>query len=371
MAKRKIGILGSGQLGQMMIQEANLLGFDVICYSPDSNSPSKKAGALEITGEYSDHKKLSDFLSGIDVLSFEFENIPSTTLDFLEEYSSKNRLNIYPPPSSLKIAQDRFLEKSHFLHLGLKTPKFHHLTSSNANDSVSIPFPWIIKTLRFGYDGKGQVKVTNDSEFSKFKSTHFATGREEYLIEEVIPFDLEISVILSRFTDGESISYGTIENIHKHHILDVSIFPARVSGDLKDKAVSIAKTLADSLSYVGTVGVEFFVKNGDLYLNEFAPRPHNSGHFSQDCGSFSQFLLHILAITNQKFPTKFNPEPTVMKNILGHEYTESLKKCFELISDDRYRLHLYSKEDPRVGRKMGHINFAGKFEDIDPLFFTI
>ncbi|TGN08555.1 ATP-grasp domain-containing protein [Leptospira ilyithenensis] len=354
-----------------MIQEANLLAFDVICYSPDSNSPSKKAGALEITGEYSDHNKLSDFLSRINVLSFEFENIPSVTLDFLEEYSLKNKLSIYPPPSALKIAQDRFLEKSHFLTLGLKTPKFYHLTKDNANDSVSIPFPWIIKTLRFGYDGKGQAKVTNDSEFSKFKSSHFPTGKEEYLIEEVISFDLEISVILCRFSNGESISYGAIENIHKNHILDVSIFPARISEDLKRKAVSITKTLADSLSYIGTIGVEFFVKDGDLYLNEFAPRPHNSGHFSQDSESFSQFLLHILAITNQKFPTRFNPAPTVMKNILGHEYGESLKKCFELVSDDRYHLHLYSKEDPRVGRKMGHINFSGNFEDVNPLFFTI
>jgi len=371
MVKNKIGILGSGQLGQMMIQEANLLGFETICYSPDSDSPSKKAGALEIVGEYSDHEKLSDFLSRIDVLSFEFENIPGDTLAFLEDYSLKNKLNIYPPPSSLKIAQDRFLEKSHFQKLGLKTPKFHHLTKENAGDPVPFGYPWIIKTLRFGYDGKGQSKVKDDLEFANFKSSHFSSGKEEYLIEEVIPFDLEISVILCRFLDGKSLSYGAIENIHKNHILDISIFPARVSEDLKNRAVSIAETLADSLSYIGTIGVEFFVKDGDLYLNEFAPRPHNSGHFSQNCSSFSQFLLHILAITNGPHPSKFIPKPTVMKNILGHDYSNSLKKCFEFIRDDRYNLHLYLKEEPRTGRKMGHINFQGNFEEIDSDFFTI
>ncbi len=371
MKSKKIGVLGSGQLGQMMALEALPLGFDFYCYSPDPVSPAKKAGVTDFVGEYTDYDSLGKFLEKIDILSFEFENIPGDTLLFLEDYSQKKGLEIFPNPNSLRIAQDRFLEKSHFSKLGLNTPKNHHLIKDNANDKVSIPFPWIVKTLRFGYDGKGQTKVTNESDYQAFLSQSFPTGKEEYLIEEVISFDLEVSVILCRFQDGNILSYGTIENIHKNHILDVSIFPARIEPTLSEKAVQIASSLADSLNYVGIMGVEFFIRENQIYLNEFAPRPHNSGHFSQNAESCSQFLLHLYAISGLGKPNSFSPKPAVMKNILGNDYRHSLDLCYQLIKDDRYSLHLYGKEEPRAGRKMGHLNFKGEFKDLDPRFFQI
>lgn len=365
MKKLKVGVLGSGQLGQMMAEEALYHGIDFFCYSPDEHSPIEKIGVSVTKGAFSDLERLSDFLRGIDILTFEFENIPKTSLDFLISHQTKSNLKIYPSPHSLAIAQDRFLEKSHLKKLGLKTPNFSLLNKTN--QECNIPFPWIIKTLRFGYDGKGQTKVRSLEEFQIFLNSAFKNGDEEYLIEEQIHFDLEVSVILTRFVDGKIQSFGTIENIHKNHVLDVSIFPARIDGSLSDETVKIAESLADSLGYVGTMGVEFFIKDKEVYLNEFAPRPHNSGHFSQDCGSVSQFKLHIAAITDLFRPTVQHPKPTVMKNIMGDRFEENLDIVFELLRDDRYSLHLYGKEESRVGRKMGHLNFRGPIEEVSPI----
>ncbi len=368
MKKLKVGVLGSGQLGQMMAEEALHHGIDFFCYSPDAHSPIEKIGVPVTKGAFSDLANLSDFLRGIDILTFEFENIPKTTLDFLTSLQSKSTVMIYPNPDALVIAQDRYLEKSHLKKLGLKTPNFALLNKTN--QVCNFPFPWIIKTLRFGYDGKGQTKINSMEDFRMFLESAFKSGDEEYLIEEKINFDLEVSVILTRFIDGKVQSFGTIENIHKNHILDLSIFPARIDGARSDQTVKIAEALAESLGYVGTMGVEFFIKGTEIYLNEFAPRPHNSGHFSQDCGSVSQFKLHIAAITDQFRPTIQHPKPTVMKNIIGDKYQENRTVIFELLRDDRYVLHLYGKEEGRVGRKMGHLNFRGPIEEVSPMLIT-
>jgi len=369
MKQVRVGVLGAGQLGQMMAEEAIHHGIEFSCYSPDLNSPIQKIGVSVTNGEFTDLNLLEKFLTGIEILTFEFENIPQVTLRFLSNYARKNSLKIYPDPNALIIAQDRFLEKTHFRNLNLNTPLFYHLTSSN--QTCSIEFPWIIKTLRFGYDGKGQTKIANQTEYNNFLASAFIKGEEEYLIEEQIHFDLEVSVILTRFVDGNIQTYGTVENIHKNHILDISIYPARIDESLSVKAVEIAHKLADSLDYVGTLGVEFFVKGEEIYLNEFAPRPHNSGHFSQDCGSVSQFKLHIAAVTNLFRPNIYHLKPTVMKNILGDNFSDTMEEVYELLKDDRYVLHLYGKNESRRGRKMGHLNFKGSIEEISNLFLKV
>lgn len=254
----KIGVLGSGQLGQMMCLEALPLGYDFFCYSPDKDSPSEKAGAVATVGFYEDLASLKIFLSKIDVLSFEFENIPKSTLEYLE--SQTKQIQIFPPPKALVIAQDRYLEKTHFRKLGFRTASFFHLTENTSKIEINIPYPWIIKTLRFGYDGKGQVKVNDVSEYKNFLDRAFASGNEEYLVEEVIPFQKEISIILTRFQNGEIVCYGAVENEHKNHILDLSIYPARIPTGLNLEATEMACKLAESLDYVGTMGVEFFLK---------------------------------------------------------------------------------------------------------------
>ncbi|WP_041769823.1 5-(carboxyamino)imidazole ribonucleotide synthase [Leptospira biflexa] len=364
----KIGVLGSGQLGQMMCLEAIPLGHDFYCYSPDLNSPSEKLGAKATIASYDSIQQLESFLQTIDVLSFEFENIPKPTLEFLK---NQKLIAIFPPPQALIIAQDRFLEKNHFRKLGFETAEFFHLTKASSKFEISIPFPWIIKTLRFGYDGKGQVKVNHQSEYESFLQSAFLKDESEYLIEEVIPFQKEISILLTRFQNGDIVCYGAVENEHKNHILDLSIFPARIPVGLNLEAIEMASKLAESLHYVGTMGVEFFLKNNQLYLNEFAPRPHNTGHFTQDCQSFSQFYLHVQAITGNTPPTDVRPKPTLMKNILGNSFEESLEIASELQKDDRYRLHLYAKEEAKPGRKMGHLNFKGSLEEVNPLFHDL
>jgi 5-(carboxyamino)imidazole ribonucleotide synthase len=369
MKQVRLGVLGAGQLGQMMAEETLHHGIDFSCYSEELDSPIKAIGIPVSVGAFDDLEKISKFLETIDILTFEFENIPRLTLEFLIEFSKKSALKIFPNPNALIIAQDRFLEKSHFRKLEFKTPAFYLLTSENKNPTIQ--FPWIIKTLRFGYDGKGQVKIANSEEFQVFMEKAFPTGKEEYLIEERINFDLEVSVILTRFQDGTIQSFGTIENIHENHILDISIYPARIDSNLSNRVTTIANNLAVSLDYVGTMGVEFFIKGEEIYLNEFAPRPHNSGHFSQDCGSASQFKLHIGAVTDLFKPKIEKPTPTVMKNLLGDHYLSSLNLSLKLLDDERYVLHLYGKKEYRVGRKMGHINFRGNFKDVSPEFLKI
>ncbi|PJZ82458.1 5-(carboxyamino)imidazole ribonucleotide synthase [Leptospira meyeri] len=365
----KIGVLGSGQLGQMMCLEALPLGYDFFCYSPDKESPSKRVGAEPTVASYDSLSDLKEFLAKVNVLSFEFENIPKSTLEFLE--SEAKQTPIYPPPRALIIAQDRFLEKTHFRKLGFRTADFFHLTKDSADQKIPIGFPWIIKTLRFGYDGKGQVKIQEESQFQKFLETAFRNQNEEYLIEEVISFQKEISIILTRFQNGEIVCYGAIENEHKDHILDLSIYPARVPAGLNLEAIEMASRLSESIGYIGTIGVEFFLKDNHLYLNEFAPRPHNTGHFTQDCQSFSQFHLHVSAITGNLPPTDVRPKPTLMKNILGNQYEESLGIARTLLKDDRYQLHLYGKKEAKIGRKMGHMNFKGNLEEVNPLFHDL
>lgn len=366
---KNIGVFGSGQLGQMMAEEARLLGLQVHVYSPDQNSPASKAGAPEFVGDYSDFEKIKTFAHSMDVITFEFENIPRRTLEFLNDVCPKK---IFPKTNALMIAQDRFLEKEKFKSLGLLTANYFHLTKETATKTVPFPFPWIIKTLRFGYDGKGQTKVNSDSEYKNFLDRSFVDEKSEFLIEEVVNFQIEISVIVTRFQSSEMITYGAIENIHKNHILDLSIFPARIDSSVSNAAIQIAKTLANDLGYVGTMGVEFFIKDSLVYLNEFAPRPHNSGHFTQDSESYSQFLLHILAVTGKKAPLHYSPKPTIMKNILGTTYVDSYNKALDLVNkDSRYKLHLYSKADAKLGRKMGHINFKGRIEDCETSFFEI
>lgn len=366
---KRIGIFGSGQLGQMIAEEARRLGHHIYCYSPDANSPSSKVGVSEVVGSYEDLDKIFKFAETVDLITFEFENIPKLTLDFLDTHFSTK---LFPNPQSLVIAQDRYLEKSRFRKLGFLTANFLLLNKDTKDTIEPFPFPWIIKTLRFGYDGKGQFKINSRSDYENFLKSAFADPNSEYLIEEVVSFQKEISVVLTRFHDGSIFSFGSIENIHKNHILDLSIYPAELPSEMGQKADDMARVLAEDLKYVGTMGVEFFLKDSVVYLNEFAPRPHNSGHFSQDCGSHSQFLLHTLAILGYSAPKFSKPNPTVMKNILGNDFKSSCDLATLLVAgDSRYKLHLYSKEEAKVNRKMGHINFMGKLTEVDPRFLTI
>lgn len=373
----------------MFVQEAGRMGYAVTVYSPDANTPAGRAGAREITAQYTDFGSLEKFLDSVRAVSFEFENIPEACLDFLETYATKRKPNFFcPSPHAIRIAQNRIREKEHFHACGLPTVKFLPITTGS-EDFSQFPFPAILKTNRWGYDGKGQRKFASPQELSRFfeENPIAQTEGTEYILEAVFPFDREISVIYARDQHGREFIFPPAENTHKNQILDLSVFPADLPESLIELATTTASTLGRSLKYHGVFGLEFFVADGKvlshpgmeeriiepkLVLNEFAPRPHNSGHFSQDGSLISQFGLQVRILTGQNLPPENQLRPTVMKNILGDNYSRSIELAIGLQErDPRYRLHLYEKETAKPGRKMGHLNFLGKLSEADPDFFDV
>ncbi|MBK8394372.1 MAG: 5-(carboxyamino)imidazole ribonucleotide synthase [Leptospiraceae bacterium] len=352
--------MGSGQLGRMFAQKAIERGYEVYCYSPEVDSPCARVGVKEFVGEYSDKIKLSNFLNSIDLLTFEFENIPKDTLDIIEEYINKTGIRVSPPINSIRISQNRFKEKNFFNQNGLKTTQYYYLDSLNSLEQIKdkIIFPCILKTNQFGYDGKGQGKFSSYSELENYLKSQ---PNIDHIIEAIVNFSCEISVVASRFANGKILYFPPSENIHKNHILDFSIHPARISKYLSDKAILATKTLLESLDYEGVLALEFFISGDDVICNEFAPRPHNSGHFSMDASDFSQFELQLLTLCNLE-PTisVLNTKPCVMRNIIGFDYQGKEPNYLDRLESIDYKLHLYQKKEAKVGRKMGHWNYLGE-----------
>jgi len=367
-----LGILGSGQLGRMFTLEAIQMGYTVHVYSPDKNSPSCKAGAVEWTGSYSDFSSLKRFLDTVSSLSFEFENIPPACLDFIEEYAkSRDEKFLAPNVHSIKIAQDRIFEKEFFNSIGLNTVLYLPIITGN-EDFSKFPMPSILKTTRFGYDGKGQWKFTNAIELKEFLKSNPASKESPYILEAFYPFDYEISVIYARSHEGKEFIFPPALNYHRNSILDMTEFPAPIPENIHNLAISSASLLGKSLKYAGVFGLEFFVAGDELVVNEFAPRPHNSGHYTQDGSDISQFELQLRILTGMDLPEQNSIKPCLMKNILGDDYANSLNLCLELMSkDSRYHLHLYQKDEAKPGRKMGHLNFTGQKSEVDKRFFNL
>lgn len=359
---REFGILGSGQLGRMFTQAASNLGVNVTTYSSEINSPASKAGAREIVGDYLDKDKLYFFLSNIEALSFEFENIPEDTLNWIYEYSLEKNLFVAPSPKSILISQHRVKEKTFFQNIGLSTTDFFPITSWSElqNLPTNWIFPCILKTNTLGYDGKGQWKVQSKLDLENILQTQ---EKIDHILEKIISFEKEISVIVARFLDGSVYCYPPSENIHTNHILDISIHPAEIPNNIKNLAMEYATTLVQKLNYVGVLGLEMFWTGEKLLCNEFAPRPHNSGHYTLDGANFSQFDLQVRTLLNVKPLEPLITFPTVMKNIIGVNFfkNENLKENY--IANPLYKLYLYQKQEAKPGRKMGHINFKGSFLD--------
>ncbi len=362
--KAKLGILGSGQLGRMFAIEAIQMGYEVISYSPELNSPCSKVGVKSIVGEYEDKNKILSFLDSIDCLSFEFENISEKCLNYLENYQKNRNFPIRPNPNSIRIAGNRFKEKSLFKELGLEVTNFYYINSFESFEMQKnkIQFPCILKTNRFGYDGKGQSKFKNLVELEEFLKTK---NDLDFLIEEIVNFDEEISIIASRFQSGKKFFYLPSKNIHKNHILDTTVHPANLTDNIIKKTIESAAKLMDKLDYVGVLGFEFFRVGERLICNEFSPRPHNSGHFSQNSSQISQFKLQILTLTNREPTWDFEIIPTkksIMKNIIGFDFSKYDNLYEELLKNENYFYHDYGKEEAKEGRKMGHINYIGDLD---------
>lgn len=342
-----IGIIGGGQLGRMMAIAAKAQGFRIAVLDPTENSPCGQIADYKIVADYSDLSAVKRLAEISDVITYEFENIDATALNWLCE-------NAYVPQGKdvLEIIQNRISEKKAIQLAGVEVAPYEVI---EALDDIyhavgMIGYPCVLKTATGGYDGKGQLVINSEEEIFKGEEL-IKTG--PCVLEKWLSFEKEISVIIIRNPKGETAVFPIGENIHKDNILHKTIVPARINQGAKNKAVALASQLAKSLNLIGTLAVEmFFTGDGRIYVNELAPRPHNSGHYSIEACETSQFEQHIRAVCNWPLGSTELLKPAVMVNILG-EHQEELLAKFEGFPN--WKIHLYGKKEAKIKRKMGHV----------------
>ncbi|OQR54613.1 5-(carboxyamino)imidazole ribonucleotide synthase [Bacillus sp. CDB3] len=345
---KTIGIIGGGQLGRMMALAAKEMGYKIAVLDPTKHSPCAQVADNEIVASYDDLKAIQHLAEISDVVTYEFENIDYRCLQWLEKHA-------YLPQGSrlLNKTQNRFTEKNAIEKAGLPVASYRLVQNENqlAEAITELSFPSVLKTTTGGYDGKGQVVLKSEADVVRAKEL---TNKAECILEKWVPFEKEISVIVIRSVSGETKVFPVAENIHVNNILHESIVPARITEELSQKAIAYAKVLADELKLVGTLAVEMFATaDGEIYINELAPRPHNSGHYTQDACETSQFGQHIRAICNLPLGETNLLKPVVMVNILGEHIEGVLGQVNRLTG---CYLHLYGKEEAKAQRKMGHVN---------------
>jgi 5-(carboxyamino)imidazole ribonucleotide synthase len=341
-----IGILGGGQLGRMTALAAAALGYRCHIFCPEPDSPAKRVTAFATTAGYDDRGALRKFAAAVDVVTFEFENVPSESVDILAALKP-----VRPGPDALRIAQDRLKEKDFLRSIDVATARYQEVASEEALSCAlrDIGPHGVLKTVRLGYDGKGQVTIRPDTDLA---AAWRQMGAELGILESFVDFACEISVIVARGMDGACAAYVPVENQHSHHILDTTIAPARIAPEIAMRAEAIARHVADRLDIVGLLAVEMFVTaGGDVLVNEIAPRPHNSGHWTIDACITSQFEQFVRAICGLPLGSPERHSDALMKNLIGGD----VAKWREALDDAAAKLHLYDKGTPRPGRKMGHV----------------
>lgn len=339
-----IGIIGGGQLGRMLALAAPRLGLKTSIYSDTANAPALDVSSHATVGSYEDLETLGRFAKNCAVVTFEFENLPAHAIAHLSEM-----VPVCPGAHALSVTQDRLSEKAFVHRLGFKTAPFFEVSSAvNAREAFDrCAGTAILKTRRFGYDGKGQSRVTSADEAER---AFDASGQAPSILESFVEFAFEASIVAARATDGSFAAYDPAENVHENHILRRSSVPSRLTLNQIEQAKAIASRLADELDYVGVFAIEFFVtQDGELLVNEIAPRVHNSGHWTIEACICSQFEQHIRAVAGWPLGSSARHSDAVMENIIGAEADAwlSLSK--------NGALHLYGKSQTRPGRKMGHV----------------
>ena len=345
-----IGVLGSGQLGRMFTMAARRLGYRVHVLSPDTDTPTGQVADVEVVAPYEDLDAVAAFARGVDVVTFEFENVPAETTD-----AASAIVPVRPSGLVLHISQQRAREKGYLEDKGFPVTPFAWLCQPEDLESalVAVGLPAILKTASFGYDGKGQVLVeTPEAARDAWRAMGFAQA----VLERFIQFDREVSVIAARGLEGWVVTYPVIENTHVKHILDTSVLPARVESDIDVRAREIARGILETLDVIGVLCVEFFVTmDGELLVNEIAPRPHNSGHLTIDACMTSQFEQQLRAICGLPPGSVEQFRPAAMANLLGDLWAAGEPDWMAACLLPHVRLHLYGKAAARPGRKMGHI----------------
>jgi 5-(carboxyamino)imidazole ribonucleotide synthase len=341
-----IGILGSGQLGRMLAMAAARLGFKCHVFAPDSDAPAFDVVHRTTCADYEDAQALNRFAESVDVVTYEFENVPAQTATFLEA-----RVPVLPDPQILATTQDRLAEKVFIAGLGIGTAAFAAVDGpSDLGAAIDrIGRPAVLKTRRFGYDGKGQATIRNGV---KADAAWRDVGGQPSILEAFVPFEREVSVIAARSRDGAVECFDVTENEHREHILKVSRVPAAVPAATAVEARRIAELIAESFGYVGVLAVEMFVlKDGSLLVNETAPRVHNSGHWTLDGASVSQFEQHIRAVAGWPLGKPIRHGRVEMLNLIGDEVAD----YHHWLTVPGAAVHLYGKSPVRPGRKMGHV----------------
>jgi len=346
-----LGMLGGGQLGRMFTIAARTMGYNVVVLDPNTRSPAGELATTHICADYSDPAALAQIAKNCDVITTEFENVPASTLASLAETKP-----VRPGTKAISIAQDRIQEKKFLKDNGFYTAPFAVINAlDDLKNSIStIGTPAILKVSRLGYDGKGQFAINTESDIEKAWQ---ALEGEACVLEQRVPLDIEVSVVLARGTEGEVSSYPVSENIHAGGILDVSIVPARIDQAIKNKIINMAKDIAIALDYVGLMAVEFFISDGKILVNEIAPRPHNSGHYTLDACITNQFEQQVRAVCGLALGDTRLLTPVVMINMLGDIWHNgNAPQWQKLLKHPNVKLHLYGKPEARPGRKMGHFN---------------
>lgn len=354
-----VGVLGSGQLGRMLALEARRMGVRVHVFSPGKNTPTGQVADVETTAVYDDLDAVRQFASSVDVVTYEFENVPLATAVAAQEI-----VPVRPGPQALAVAQNRLREKQFMRENGL--PVAPHTAVESLADLkaglAELSLPAVLKTAESGYDGKGQVKIEQAEEAEEAWQ---AIGQNPAVLEAWIPFEREVSVVGARDVHGKFAHYGLIENEHVNHILDVSLSPATVPEADMNRAVELAKAVLEQLDVVGVLCVEFFLTaEGDLLINEIAPRPHNSGHLTIESHATSQFAQQLRTVCGWPLGSTEQLRPAAMANLLGDLWPSGGTPNWSLLGAfPQVKLHLYGKETARPGRKMGHLTALGN--DVD------
>lgn len=359
-----IGVLGGGQLGRMLALEARRMGYRVHAFEPHPDSPAGQICDVEVNADYTDYPALENFAHGVDVISFEFENIPISAIEMVGKVKP-----VRPRGEVLHICQNREREKSFLQSHGFPCAPFHVVDSAEALAAalVEIGAPSVLKTADFGYDGKGQIKLTGGEDPHQVWR-EFASPRG--VLEKWISFDAELSVVCARGLDGQVVPFPVSENQHVRHILDLSIVPGRFVPAVLDAARDLAVRITTALDVVGLLAVEMFLTaEGQLLVNELAPRPHNSGHFTFDACITSQFEQQVRAVCGLPLGAPDLLCPVVMWNLLGDLWKNGEPDWNVILREPNAKLHLYGKSEARPGRKMGHVCVMA--ESVDAALGTI
>lgn len=354
---KTIGIIGGGQLGRMMAIAARYMGYKIAVLDPTPDCPTAQVADVQITADYDDMNAIKELTKISDVVTYEFENVDLDAATYIEAQGK-----LPQGAFALEVTQNREKEKTTIRDLGLPVPNFSIVKNGEEAEFAlqDVSLPAVIKTCRGGYDGKGQLKIETDAD--KADAVKFAEEQGHCIIEEWITFDKEISVVFSRSLQGDIAFFPISENEHRDHILYKTTVPANVSEAVQEKAYQAARLLGEKMKIVGTFAIEMFVRGDEIYLNEMAPRPHNSGHYSIEACNVSQFDQHVLAICGLPLKPIELLQPAIMVNILG----EDIDDLLDYVKTNPYgHSHLYGKAAAKVKRKMGHITFVGKdMEDV-------